>query len=143
MVVEVAVAEDAPTGAGEAAEGGMVGPYAADVAAADRLHEPGELARFRFPVRRRPGNELGRGRRSFGKRKPVDDELLERRVAQRESPGLGRKLTKAHPDAVGAVRDHLRNGHLSPARRAILRQPADALLDLPARLLLRERFHFW
>src|SRR5437016_1680639 len=128
VMIEVAVAEDAPGAAVQAAESGMFGPDSLHVALAHRFHELSEIGRFCFPVRGLARDQLGRRRRPLGKREPVDEELFQRGIAQRKSLGLGRKLAQAHSNAVGAMSHHLRGAHAAPERSAVSTKTPDPLL---------------
>ena len=92
-------------------------------------------------TRRRPRQQLRRGRRALRERRDIDDQLLQRRIADRQVLAP----TGRSPSAIFrlSARWHTicRRRHLAPRASCIGRQARDPIADLPLPRRLPHRLH--
>ncbi len=123
--MEVAPCEAAPVLFGERAEGGMIAEGLA-LMSREAFEDLGELVAVGIEVFGAFMDELDGGGSAFGPGEFVDDEIA--KEAEAHGGPLFGDLHLAHCGAhgIGAVGDHLRGVHLSPAWFLIGRQAGEA-----------------
>src|SRR5476651_2380569 len=141
MMIHVPVDEDAPRARRELAERRMLGPRVRRTggrrAVEQRLYV-GDIVRER---RRLSRDQLRRRRRPFRERRDVDDQLLQRRIPDRQMLRRNREVAHRHPQTVGEMADHLRRGELAPPCAAIPGDPSYTIAQRSPRIVLPNRFH--
>ena len=141
MVIHVPVDEHAPaTGVHRAecgvlaGEGGRAGTHHVVQAAIQLGAVGGEVAWRAY-------QQLRGGRRTLRERQHVNDQLLERRVTDRQALRLDRQLARRHAQRVTQVRDHLRRGEAAPSGGVFGREPPHAVLQRPLVRRVPDRLH--
>ena len=141
VMIHVAVDEHPPTLRRHPSERGMDRRHSAGTAANDRLELGAEIPQFRAPLTWRASDQLWRGRQIFRDRQPVERQLLERRVPERQMLRRHREFARCHTQRTTQMDDHLRRTHPAPARRVLGREPTHPLVQFTTIAWVPDRLH--
>jgi hypothetical protein len=143
MMVRMSVDEHAPGAPGQRTEGRVLGPHPIDRLAAEAFEQRAQLAHLGGKGQRRASDQLRRRRRSFRKGQPIDDQLLERRIANRQPLPSARQFAERHALRIDEVSDHLNGRHRSPSPGRIRPQVQQPRLKLAPILSVPHGLHWF